>query len=140
MSKKLDLDLYLAKYQTDEYKRKPITNDNNNFKHTSPIITNNFRSNSKPFEEMHYTPQRNDYMEMGRTVTNREAVSVDFHNSQAECLSFLQQIRRKLAEEESELVLFMETYQRQLEDTLMREHNRIRDEFLKMVEQAFEEN
>jgi hypothetical protein len=57
MSRKLDLDLYLSKYQTDEYRRKPIQPEATNthrFKqsHMSPAV-NNFRSSSKHHDDFY---------------------------------------------------------------------------------------
>lgn len=35
------------------------------------------------------------------------------------------------------MVNFMETYQRQVEENLMKEHYRLREEFMRMLEKAF---
>ena len=56
-----------------------------------------------------------DYLEATRNLTNREQINADFHDSQSECLHLLHQLRRKLADEESALSMFMDNYLKELE-------------------------
>jgi hypothetical protein len=84
MSRKLDLDLYLSKYQSDEYRRKPTLPDGTNthrFKqpYLSPTV-NNFRSTGKNHEDFY--ERGPDYLEVTRNLTSREQINTDFHNSQ----------------------------------------------------------
>lgn len=75
MSRKLDLDLYLSKYQSDEYRRKPVPLDGGNthrFKQPmlSPLPLNNFRSTTKT-QDFDVVAPTQDYLEITRNLTNR---------------------------------------------------------------------
>jgi hypothetical protein len=119
MSRKLDLDLYLSKYQSDEYRRKPTPIDGNTHRFKQPVVPQlpqmHYRTATTKTHDYDTGMPAQDYLEATRNLTNREQINADFHDSQSECLHLLHQLRRKLADEESALSMFMDNYLKELE-------------------------
>lgn len=122
MSRKLDLDNYLSRYQQDQYKRATREEPKQSrVKMTAPAA--GFRPKSA-FAKENVEPQK---FYRSRIAINEEIhVDTDFHRSQGECLELLQSIRRRLMDKETQMTAFTETYIRELEESLLIEHSRIR--------------
>lgn len=135
MSRKLDLDEYLSRYQQDHYKKTMREEPKQSrLKMTAPA--SGFRPKSA-FKE-NSEPQR---FYRSRIVMNDDVhVDTDFHRSQGECLELLQSIRRRLMEKETQMTSFTDTYVRELEEGLLIEHNRIREQLLERLDAIFLES
>lgn len=136
MSRKLDLDEYLSRYQHDQYKR--ATKEEfrqSRVKMTAPA--SGFRPKSILAKE-NVEPQR--FLRSRIALNDEIHVDTDFHRSQGECLELVQSIRRRLTDKEAQMSCFADTYVRELEENLLVEHNRIRQDLLEKLDMIFAES
>ncbi len=121
--KKLDLDEYLTMYQKDGYKNHPSAfksmNPRPNSTATSRVKFNN--STCQDFIDKPVLYGTGPVMN-----TQMDNIDSDFHKSQSECLELLQNVRRRLVESDNEMTYFFQNYTKQLEESLVREHMKIR--------------
>jgi hypothetical protein len=139
MSRKLDLDKYLSRYQND-HDRKTTAQDikQSRLKQTAPTSTFNLRNSAikeNRVEKHERNPQQ--FYRSRIAINDNVHVETDFHRSQGECLDLIQNIRHRLADKQIQMAEFTDTYARELEESLQCEHKCIRQQMLEKLDLVF---
>ena len=75
-----------------------------------------------------------------REVTSVQLPSASYHKSQHECLEQLHKYRSSLAQEEQNIGLSMQNYYMNLKELAYLEHQKVREDVLRMMDDSFEKN